>query len=302
MGQQDEQELVVQEREAAEDQVAQQVPAPPGLREGLLFDCLGALMYGQTPEQSLELQRRLRSALAVEPPREAAQRRLTEDDLYDNPIRQRMLQAFEVRRLQLAEARRCAAVHTARAHALGDAEGALTAIAEDRQPKCLWADQGSCGPSEIYACPACQAWRRVQALRSAASAEARTAQEQPLRERLESLAVQWEGAEGLTLEGLSVEAGQPLTFEELIRAVAVRSGTAYKTDWHYSGGRAQVLTIGDAEAVADALRALWPEFERLWPGSQISIGGPALYRAGDPLPDDVIAVDSTSTMAQAVRP
>lgn len=84
--------------------------------------------------------------------------------------------------------------------------------------------------------------------------------------------------------------------EALIRAVATRSGTRGQTDWHYSGGIAQVLTLGNADAVAEALRALWPGFLRQWPESWIRIGGPALYRAGDPLPDGVIGVDSASAM------
>lgn len=82
--------------------------------------------------------------------------------------------------------------------------------------------------------------------------------------------------------------------EDLIARVAEKSGTVGKTDWHYSGGIAQVLTLGDLGKVAEALRSQWPEFVKVWPDAQIRLGGPALYRAGDSLPEDVIAVDSAA--------
>jgi hypothetical protein len=77
--------------------------------------------------------------------------------------------------------------------------------------------------------------------------------------------------------------------EEFIKSVAKRTGAA--VDWHYSGGIAQVLTIGDASEVAQDIEANWPAFAAPYAGAQCQVGGPARYRAGvDDLPDDVIAV------------
>lgn len=91
--------------------------------------------------------------------------------------------------------------------------------------------------------------------------------------------------------------------EELICKVARESGTRRQTDWHYSGGIAQVLTLGDADKVAGVLARLWPAFLAKWPDSMIRLNGPALYRAGDPPPDDVIGVDSTGAfMSNAADP
>lgn len=45
--------------------------------------------------------------------------------------------------------------------------------------------------------------------------------------------------------------------EPWVQKVAARSGQ--RVDWHYSGGRAQVLVLGDHEKALAAARALEPE-------------------------------------------
>ena len=67
--------------------------------------------------------------------------------------------------------------------------------------------------------------------------------------------------------------------------------------WHieafirYSGGIAQILTLGDAQVVVDRLAGEWLEFAAPFGGGpQIAFGLPARYRAGDPLPNGVVAV------------
>lgn len=47
------------------------------------------------------------------------------------------------------------------------------------------------------------------------------------------------------------------TLDAWIREVATRSGQL--VDWHYVGGRARVLYIGDRKRVIDALAELWPQ-------------------------------------------
>lgn len=99
--------------------------------------------------------------------------------------------------------------------------------------------------------------------------------------------------------------------ERFAQAVAKESGQS--VDWHYSGGRANVLYIGDHAKVAAAVKKLtallvddlpWMVGEcgscygpngspvtkhRI--GSVLAIYAPNVhgpYRAGDPLPDDVV--------------
>lgn len=72
-------------------------------------------------------------------------------------------------------------------------------------------------------------------------------------------------------------------FEEWVVAVAKKSGQP--VDWHYSGGIAQVLALGDLEAVRVAMEEVpVPASITLW-------GGGARYRAGvDSLPDGVLGI------------
>ncbi len=52
-----------------------------------------------------------------------------------------------------------------------------------------------------------------------------------------------------------------------------------KVDWHYSGGRANVLHLGDDESRQRVLNAI-SELEGELKGTILSVGGPALYRSG----------------------
>ncbi len=88
--------------------------------------------------------------------------------------------------------------------------------------------------------------------------------------------------------GLCVVDGSSNAVERWVQAVAKKSHA--KVDWHYSGGRANVLHLGDADSFQRALNAAH-ELKGKLNGSILSIGGPALYRAGDPVPKGTIAVD-----------
>src|SRR5512135_41321 len=95
--------------------------------------------------------------------------------------------------------------------------------------------------------------------------------------------------------------------EEWVQSVAKESGQ--KVDWHYSGGIANVLFIGDYDKVLAAIKKLEPELAKTpictggcrCSGNQHSPGRlmrifPAdahgLYRAGDELPDGAVGVDT----------
>lgn len=77
--------------------------------------------------------------------------------------------------------------------------------------------------------------------------------------------------------------------EDFIKSVAAATNT--QTDWHYSGGIAQVLTLGDAAIVVAKIKELWPAIQKIYPDAQCVTGLPARYRAGvDEIPDDVIGI------------
>lgn len=70
-------------------------------------------------------------------------------------------------------------------------------------------------------------------------------------------------------------------FEEWVRRI--RSASGQRVDWHYSGGRAQVLFLGDREAIVRAIEADPSPAQILcWFGP----GEAGLYRKGvsDPRP------------------
>lgn len=81
--------------------------------------------------------------------------------------------------------------------------------------------------------------------------------------------------------------------ETWVQSVAKESGQ--RVDWHYSGGIAQVLFIGDRAKVTDAINALAATLDGQilrWFGE-----GQALYRGGrDVLPDGAIGVDSAGSL------
>lgn len=65
--------------------------------------------------------------------------------------------------------------------------------------------------------------------------------------------------------------------ERWVRLVAQKSGA--RVDWHYSGGRANVLHLGNKRSRRRVLKAI-KELESELEGYILSIGGPALYRHG----------------------
>ncbi len=102
--------------------------------------------------------------------------------------------------------------------------------------------------------------------------------------------------------------------ERFVQAVAKESGQ--RVDWHYSGGIANVLYLGDHAKVMDAIAKLASMLSEQNPrlrgecGSCSGSGADnrhrcatiiktypyegahGVYRHGDPLPDDVVAVDT----------
>jgi hypothetical protein len=89
-------------------------------------------------------------------------------------------------------------------------------------------------------------------------------------------------------QGVCVVDGSSNVVERWVQAVAKKADA--QVDWHYSGGRANVLHLGDAESRERVLKAI-NELEGELDGSILSVDGPALYRAGDPVPEGTIAVD-----------
>lgn len=69
--------------------------------------------------------------------------------------------------------------------------------------------------------------------------------------------------------------------EEWVKKVREKSGQ--RVDWHYSGGRANVLYIGDHSAVLKAVMALEPELDGQILSVSYEAGEHGLYRAGDPI-------------------
>jgi len=99
--------------------------------------------------------------------------------------------------------------------------------------------------------------------------------------------------------------------EEWVQAVARESGQ--RVDWHYSGGIANVLCLGDHARAARAVEKLRGALEQATPKAAghrcrcagpdhdpgrvlrcFGAGEPGLYRAGEPAPEDAVAVDTTS--------
>jgi hypothetical protein len=78
--------------------------------------------------------------------------------------------------------------------------------------------------------------------------------------------------------GLCVVDGKPNAVERWVTSVAEKANA--RVGWHYSGGRANVLHLGDAESYQRALNAV-DELKGELDGRIMSIGGPALYRAGN---------------------
>lgn len=89
-------------------------------------------------------------------------------------------------------------------------------------------------------------------------------------------------------KGVCVLDGSSNAVERWVQAVAKKADA--QVDWHYSGGRANVLHLGDDESRQRVLNAI-EELKGELDGHILSVGGPALYRAGDEVPEGTIAVD-----------
>lgn len=89
-------------------------------------------------------------------------------------------------------------------------------------------------------------------------------------------------------KGVCVLDAEDEAAERWVRLVAKKAGA--KVDWHYSGGRASVLHLGDnasRQRVLDTIREMEGELD----GRILSIDGPTPYRAGDKVPKGTVAVD-----------
>lgn len=89
-------------------------------------------------------------------------------------------------------------------------------------------------------------------------------------------------------EGVCVLDARANAAETWVKAVGKKANA--KVDWHYSGGLANVLHLGDKESRQRVFNAIH-EMEGELKGRILSIGGPALYRDGDAVPEGTIAVD-----------
>jgi hypothetical protein len=89
--------------------------------------------------------------------------------------------------------------------------------------------------------------------------------------------------------GVCVLDGPSNAVERWVKLVAKTAKA--RVDWHYSGGRANVLHLGDKKSrqrVLDAIKELEPKLK----GRILSVNGPTLYRADvDTVPEGTIAVD-----------
>jgi hypothetical protein len=90
-------------------------------------------------------------------------------------------------------------------------------------------------------------------------------------------------------EGVCILAGSSNAVERWVQSVAKKANA--QVDWHYSGGRANVLHLGDADSRQRVFNAIEELKGDLGAVQLLSVGGPALYRASDAVPDGTIAVD-----------
>ncbi len=89
-------------------------------------------------------------------------------------------------------------------------------------------------------------------------------------------------------KGVCVIDGSSNAVERWVQLVAKKANA--KVDWHYSGGRANVLHLGDEKSRYRVLIAI-VELEDTLKGRILSVDGSALYRDGDKVPEGTIAVD-----------
>ncbi len=89
-------------------------------------------------------------------------------------------------------------------------------------------------------------------------------------------------------KGVCVVYGRSNAVERWVQLIAKEANA--QVDWHYSGGRANVLHLGDdtsRQRVLNTINRLKDKLE----GQILSMGGPALYRDGEPVPNGTIAID-----------
>ncbi len=89
-------------------------------------------------------------------------------------------------------------------------------------------------------------------------------------------------------KGVCVLDGSSNAVERWVRSVAKRAHA--RVDWHYSGGRANVLHLGFSMSRQRVLNAIY-ELEGELNGRILSVDGPVLYRKGDRVPKGTIAID-----------
>ncbi len=87
--------------------------------------------------------------------------------------------------------------------------------------------------------------------------------------------------------GVCILEGSSNAVETWVKAVAQRANA--QVDWHYSGGRANVLHLGDDESRERVLNAI-DELKAELKGSILSVDAPALYRNGVEDPNETGAV------------
>jgi len=93
--------------------------------------------------------------------------------------------------------------------------------------------------------------------------------------------------------GIAVLDGSSNAVERWVQSVAKRADA--RVDWHYSGGRANVLHLGDEESRQRALSAI-DELKDELNGTILSVGGPALYRLG--VGEDSVAEEPRAVVSE----
>lgn len=91
--------------------------------------------------------------------------------------------------------------------------------------------------------------------------------------------------------GICIIDGRSNAVERWVQSVAKRANA--QVDWHYSGGRANVLHLGDDASRQRALQAIGELAPQL-DGRILSINGPALFRSGVDIDIDIVPAGTTT--------
>lgn len=90
-------------------------------------------------------------------------------------------------------------------------------------------------------------------------------------------------------QGVCIVDGSSNAVETWVKLVAEEADA--RMDWHYCGGRANILHLGDAESRQRVLTAI-QKLESQLKGRIMSVGEPALFRAGvDKVPEGAVVYD-----------